>query len=81
VISNEREVVSQVKEEFGLQLIIHQFAGIRFYSIEKDLLLSDRHRLKRLGDPDIHLQLFDGLTANHGGRDGLSQSIAEEVFY
>ena len=67
-------------EKVRLQFIIHQFAGVGFYSAEEDILIFFRHRLERLGDPDIHFQLFDRLTTDHSGGDRLGQGKTEEVF-
>ena len=40
----------------------------------------DWHPLERSGNPDIHLQLYDGIATDHNGGDGLGQGKTEEVF-
>ena len=67
-------------EKVRLQFIIHQFAGIGLHSVEENILIFFGHRLKGLGNPDIHFQLFDGLTTDHSCGDRLGQGKTEEVF-
>jgi len=63
-----RAVFSSGLERIGakLKFIIHHLAGIRLHLVDEHILVLLIHRLKRLRQPDIHLQLFDGLTAYHG---------------
>ena len=63
-----------------LQFVVHQFAGIGSNLFEENALVPFCHRPKRLCDFSVPLKLFDRITTDHNGGDGLGQGKTEEVF-